>query len=73
MGRIVADISQNWESLSAGHERLTKRIDKLLNDYLTGQESEGMSFLITGVYGAGKTLLMIHIFKESVRKGLLPL
>lgn len=73
MKRIVADINQPWENLSNDHETLTNRIDEILDKYMESEELEGPSFLVAGVFGAGKTLLMIHIFKRSLSKGLLPL
>ena len=72
MKRIVADVKQDWESLSDDHEKLTNHVGEILDKYVMGEEAD-LSFLITGVFGIGKTLLMIHIFKECLNKGLLPL
>jgi len=75
MKNPIAGINDEWENLSADHERLTNEIHALLDGYLndTGNGLDKSSFLITGVYGAGKTSLMVHIFKECLVRGLLPI
>lgn len=70
----IAGINDEWENLSDDHEKLTKDIHAVLDSYLnnSGNGPDNPSFLITGVYGAGKTSLLVHIFKESLDRGLLP-
>lgn len=71
MRRIIADVKQDWENLSDDHERLANRIDEILYKY---SNNEGFDpYVIIGTFGAGKTQLMVHIFKESIKNGLLPI
>jgi DNA replication protein DnaC len=72
MERIFADINQKWEPLSDGHEKLVSNLNNILETFLQGEEIHP-SYLITGVFGAGKTLFLYHILKESLNKGMLPI
>jgi len=72
MKRIFADINQKWELLSDDHEKLVSHFNNILESFLQGEEIHP-SYLITGVFGAGKTMFMIEIFKTCVNKGLFPI
>ena len=72
MLRIVADVNQEWEILSDEHERLNNTISNILDSYRDGT-LQHHSYAIIGVFGSGKTQLMIHIFKKALEKGLLPI
>lgn len=71
IGGIVPDVKQDWENLSDDHERLANRIDKILYKYSNNEDFD--PYVIIGTFGAGKTQLMVHIFKKSIKKGLLPI
>ncbi|EHP89538.1 hypothetical protein [Methanotorris formicicus] len=72
MDSIVAYMNQEWEYLSKEHEKIQRDVDNILKDYSKSKDIHP-SYLITGVYGAGKSTLMVHIFKKNLDMGMLPL
>ena len=72
MERIFADIDETWEPLSKEHEQLEKKFLLILNDFLAGKEKHP-SYLITGVFGQGKTVFLYHLLKKCIEKGMLPI
>lgn len=73
MEKIFADIDEKWENLSSEHERLEKTFLDILQKYLRGDDLLGYSYLITGVFGRGKTTFLYHILKKSIDMGMLPI
>ncbi|NJE13778.1 hypothetical protein [Thermococcus sp. LS2] len=72
MNGIVASINQRWENLSEKHESLIRNINDVLNEYISGN-LKNFSYLVVGVFGSGKTQLLIEIFKKSIDLGILPI
>lgn len=68
--KIFADINQKWEILSTDHEKMELYFEKVLDDFLKGDDVHP-SYLITGVFGQGKTTFLYHILRKSVNKGVL--
>ena len=73
MNNIVAYINQEWINLSNEHGEIQKEVDdNILRNYLDGKDIHP-SYLITGVFGAGKSTLMVYVFKKSLDMGVLPI
>lgn len=72
MEKIFADISQKWEPLSTDHEKMASYFEDVLDTFLRGDDIHP-SYLITGVFGQGKTTFLYHILRESIDKGILPI
>ena len=70
--KIFADINQEWEKLSEDHEKMESYFKEVLNAFLKGNDVHP-SYLITGVFGQGKTSFLYHILRESVNIGILPI
>jgi len=70
--RIFADIKQEWEALSIDHEKMESEFKKVLDAFLRGNDVHP-SYLITGVFGQGKTAFLYHILRESIERGILPI
>jgi len=69
--KIFADINQKWEALSTDHEKMELYFKNVLDDFLKGDDVHP-SYLITGVFGQGKTAFLYHILRESVERSILP-
>lgn len=72
MEKIFADIDIEWKPLSNDHEKLESFFIKILDSFLKDEEIHS-SYLISGVFGQGKTTFLYHICKKSVEKGMLPI
>jgi len=71
--KIFADINQKWEALSTDHEKMESYFKKeVLNTFLTSKDIHP-SYLITGVFGQGKTAFLYHLLRESIAMGILPI
>jgi len=70
--KIFADINQEWEKLSEDHEKMESYFKEVLSAFLKGNDVHP-SYLITGVFGQGKTSFLYHILRESVNIGILPI
>ncbi len=70
MEKIFADVNQKWESLSTDHEELVLYFETVLDDFL-GRDEVHPSYLITGVFGQGKTSFLYHVLRKSIEKGIL--
>ena len=70
--KIFADISQEWEPLSTDHENMESYFKKVLDAFLKDEDVHP-SYLITGVFGQGKTAFLYHILRESVKLRILPI
>lgn len=69
--KIFADINQKWEALSTDHEKMELYFKNVLDAFLEGDDVHP-SYLITGVFGQGKTAFLYHILRKSVERSILP-
>ena len=71
MEKIFADVNQKWEPLSTDHEKLESYFfETVLDTFLRGDDIHP-SYLITGVFGQGKTSFLYHVLRKSIEKGIL--
>ncbi len=71
--KIFADINQKWEILSDDHKKMWSYFkEEVLNAFVKNEDVHP-SYLITGVFGQGKTSFLYHILRESVNIGILPI
>ncbi|MGB9856395.1 MAG: hypothetical protein ACPLKS_07670, partial [Caldisericum exile] len=54
------------------HEKLESYFKDILDAFFRGDDIHP-SYLITGVFGQGKTTFLYHILRESIEKGILPI
>ena len=71
---IIPSYKVRWEFLSEKHKDLEEDLDKIFEEY-SGTPSPGFKwpYVVVGVFGAGKTQFLYHIFEKSLQKGFLPL
>jgi len=72
MEKIFADVNQEWKPLSTDHEKLELYFKDVLESFLKGEDVHP-SYLITGVFGQGKTTFLYHILREGIKRGMLPI
>jgi len=71
---ITASYGIQWEFLSEKHKDLEKYLDEIFEEYAGAPGPEFYwAYVVVGVFGAGKTQFLYHIFKKSLQKGFLPL
>lgn len=72
MKKIFADIGGEWKPLSKGHEKLELYFMNVIDSFLKGDDIHP-SYLISGVFGQGKSTFLYHLCRKSVEKGMLPI
>jgi hypothetical protein len=72
MQKIFADIDIEWKPLSDDHKNLESYFMNVLDSFLKGNDVHP-SYLISGVFGQGKTTFLYYILKKSIEKGMLPI
>ena len=79
MGESMVGITPSyrtpWGFLSDKHKELEDKLDKILKEYSESPNSNWPYWTnaVIGVFGAGKTQFLYHVFKKSLQKGFLPL
>ena len=71
---IITSYKAKWEILSEKHKDLENDLDEILRKYSGTPGSEfKWAYATIGVFGAGKTQFLYHIFEKSLENGFLPL
>jgi hypothetical protein len=70
MEKIFAEINQKWEPLSTDHKKLESFFKDILDAFSRGEDIHP-SYLITGVFGQGKTAFLYHVLRGSIEIGIL--
>ena len=72
MQRIIADYDIPWTDLSEEHKNMRERVCKLLDRFYNNEKVDP-SYLVSGIYGSGKTMFLLLVVKESVKRGIVPI
>jgi len=71
---VLPSYHTKWQPYSDGHEELERRIESILGTFEKDpRQIDPWAYAVVGTFGAGKTQLLLHIFKAALDHGLLPL
>ncbi len=71
---IIPSYKARWEFLSEKHKDLEEDLDEIFKEYSGTPTPEfKWAYVVVGVFGAGKTQFLYHVFKRSLQNGFLPL
>ncbi|OYT26782.1 MAG: hypothetical protein B6U95_07050 [Thermofilum sp. ex4484_82] len=75
MAGIIPSYKKRWEFLSEKHRELEDKLESILKEYSESPSPNWpyWSNAVIGVFGAGKTQFLYHIYQKSLQYGFLPL